>query len=72
VKAVKLSRSKSGISERKINNSKNKNIGDSNRGTNEFKKGYQPRTNVVKVEDGDLLADFHSILNKWKTYFVNY
>jgi hypothetical protein len=40
-------------------NSKNKNIRDLCRGVNEFKKGYQPRTNIVKDENGDLLADFH-------------
>jgi hypothetical protein len=28
--------------------SKNKNIRDLSRGINEFKKGYQPRTNLVK------------------------
>jgi hypothetical protein len=50
-------------------NSKNKNITDLNRGINEFKKCYQPRTNMVKVENGDLLADSHSILNRWKNYF---
>jgi hypothetical protein len=50
-------------------NSKNKNIRDLYRGINEFKKGYQPRTNVVKEERGDLLADPHKILNRWKNYF---
>jgi hypothetical protein len=39
-------------------NSKNKNIRDLYRGINEFKKGYQPRTNMVKVENGDLLLRF--------------
>jgi hypothetical protein len=48
---------------------KNKNIRDLYRGINEFKKGYQPRTNMVKEENGDLLADSHSILNRWKNYF---
>jgi hypothetical protein len=38
-------------------NSKNKNIRDLYRGINEFKKGYQPRTNLLKDERGDLLAD---------------
>jgi hypothetical protein len=37
--------------------------------TNEFKKGYQPRTNLVKDENGDLLADSHNILNRWKNYY---
>jgi hypothetical protein len=50
-------------------NSKNKNIRDLCRGLNEFKKGYQPRTNLVKDERCDLLADPHKILNKWKNYF---
>jgi hypothetical protein len=31
--------------------------------------GYQPKNNLVKDENGDLLADFHSILNRWKNYF---
>ncbi|KAJ4451163.1 hypothetical protein ANN_02605 [Periplaneta americana] len=35
----------------------------------EFKNGYQARVNVIKDENGDLLADSHSILNKWKNYF---
>jgi hypothetical protein len=50
-------------------NSKNKNIRDLYRGTNEFKWGYQPRNNLLKNENGDLLADSHNILNRWKNYF---
>jgi hypothetical protein len=50
-------------------NSKNKNIRDLYRGINEFKKGYQPRTSLVKHERGDLVADPHKILNRWKNYF---
>jgi hypothetical protein len=50
-------------------NSKNKNISDLYRGINEFKRGYQPRNNLVKDENGDLLADSHNILNRWKNYF---
>jgi hypothetical protein len=34
------------------------------RGVNEFKKGYQPRSNLVKGGNGGLLADSHSILNR--------
>jgi hypothetical protein len=49
--------------------SKNKNIRDLYRGINEFKKCYQHRTNLVKDERGDLLADPHKILNRWKNYF---
>jgi hypothetical protein len=36
---------------------------------NEFKRGYQPRNNLEKDENGNLLADFHNILNRWKNYF---
>jgi hypothetical protein len=50
-------------------NSKNKNIRDLYRGINEFKKGYQPRTNLVKDEKGDLLADPHKIMNRWMNDF---
>jgi glycine betaine/choline ABC-type transport system substrate-binding protein len=49
--------------------SKNKNFRDRYRGTNEFKKCYQPRTNLVKDKRGDLLVDPHKILDRWKNYF---
>jgi hypothetical protein len=42
---------------------------DLNRGINEFKRGYQPRNNLVKDENGDMLEDSHSILIRWKNYF---
>jgi hypothetical protein len=45
-------------------NSKNKNIRELYRGINDFKKGYQPRTDIVKDEKGDLVADCHSILTR--------
>ena len=38
------------------------------RGINDFKKGYQPRTIIVKDEK-DLVADSHSIMAKWRNYF---
>jgi hypothetical protein len=47
-------------------NSMNKNIRGMYRGINEFKKGYQHRSNFVKDENGDLLADSLNILNRWK------
>jgi hypothetical protein len=50
-------------------NSRNKNITYLYRGINEFKRGYQPRCNLVKDENGDLLADSRNILNRWKNYF---
>jgi hypothetical protein len=48
-------------------NSKNKNL---HRGLHrgEFKRCYQPISNKVKDENGDLLADSHNILNRWKNY----
>jgi hypothetical protein len=48
--------------------SKNKNIRDVYRGIREFKKGYQPKINLMKDENGDLLAGSYSILNRWKNY----
>ena len=50
-------------------NSKIKNVRDLYRGINDFKKGYQPRTNIVKDEKGNLIADSHSILDRWRNYF---
>jgi hypothetical protein len=50
-------------------NSKNKNIRDLCRGINEFKRGYQPRSNLVKDENGNLFEDSHNILNRWKNHF---
>ncbi|PNF21971.1 hypothetical protein B7P43_G17907 [Cryptotermes secundus] len=49
-------------------NSKNKNIRDLYRGINDFKTGYQLSSNLVKGENGDLLADSHNILNRWRNY----
>jgi hypothetical protein len=49
--------------------SKNKNIRNVYRGINEFKKGYQPRTNLPNDENGEMLADSHNILNRGKNYF---
>ena len=39
------------------------------KGINDFKNGYQPRTIIVKDEKGDLVADSHSIMTRWKNYF---
>jgi hypothetical protein len=50
-------------------NNKNKNIGDLHREINEFKRGYQSRSNLVKDEIGDQFTDSHNILNRWKNYF---
>ena len=50
-------------------NSKIKNIRDMYRGISDFKKGYKPRTNIVKGEKGDLVADCHSILGRCRNHF---
>jgi hypothetical protein len=47
-------------------NSKNKNIRDLYRRINELKMRYQPRSNLVKDENGDLLADSHNIFEEVK------
>jgi hypothetical protein len=46
-------------------NSKNKNIRIVYRGITEFKRGYQPRNNLLKI-------DSHKILNSWKNTFLSY
>jgi hypothetical protein len=46
-----------------------KNIGELQTGINEFKRGYQPRSNLLKDVNGDLLADSHNIMNRKKNYF---
>jgi hypothetical protein len=45
-------------------NNKNKNIRDFYRGINEFKKGYKPGINIIKDENGNLLADPQTVLNR--------
>ena len=50
-------------------NSKINNVRDLYRGINDFKKGYQPRTIIVKDKKGDLVADSHSIMARWRNYF---
>jgi len=39
------------------------------RGIKDFKKGYKPRCNIVKDEKGDLVADSHTIVARWRNYF---
>jgi C4-type Zn-finger protein len=61
MKLVDISGKKREYLKSKINeletNSKNKNIRELYRGINDFKKGYQPRTNILKDENGNLVAD---------------
>jgi hypothetical protein len=40
------------------------------RGINDFKNGYQSRINIVKDEKGDLFADYHSILARWRNHIA--
>jgi len=54
-----------------LKNTVRTNTSDLYRDINEFKKGYQPITNLVKDENGDL-AYSHSMLNRWKNYYVGY
>ena len=46
-----------------------KNIRDSYKSINDFKKGYQPRTNIVKDEKGDMVTNTHSIVARWRKNF---
>jgi hypothetical protein len=39
------------------------------RGISDFKNGYQPRISAVKDEKGDLVADSHIILARWRKLF---
>ena len=36
---------------------------------NDFKRDYQPTTNTVRDEKGDLFTDSHSILARWRDHF---
>jgi hypothetical protein len=48
--------------------SKIKIIRDFYRGISNFRKGYQPRTNIVKDEKGDLVRDSQNILARWRNH----
>ena len=50
-------------------NNKIQNIRNFYRGISEFKKGYQPRCNIVKDEKGDWVADSQGIVARWRNYF---
>jgi len=45
-----------------------KDIRDLYRVIKDFKKDYQPRTNVVKDEKGDLVTDSNIIMARWRNY----
>jgi len=50
-------------------NNKIQNIRGLYRGISDFKKGYQPRCNIVEDEKGDLVTDSHGIVASWRNYF---
>jgi hypothetical protein len=50
-------------------NNQNKNMRDLYRGINECTKGYQPKINITKDENGNLLTDPQNVLNRWKNFF---
>jgi len=50
-------------------NSNIKNIWNLYRVISNFKKRYQPRCNIVRDEKGDLVADSHSIVDRWRNNF---
>jgi hypothetical protein len=50
-------------------NSKIKSIRFLYRGISDFKKCYQLRTNTVKDDKGDVVADCHSIVARWRKHF---
>jgi hypothetical protein len=39
------------------------------RGISKFKKGYQPRTNIVEDGKGDLVTKSHRIFARWRKHF---
>ena len=69
MKLADISRKKKAYLKAKIEeleaNSKIKNIRDLYRDISDFKRGYQPRTNVVNDENGDWFADCYSIVDRW-------
>jgi hypothetical protein len=39
------------------------------RSIKDSKKGYQPRTNIVKDKKGDWVTDSHSIFTRYRSHF---
>jgi hypothetical protein len=52
--------------------SMNKHIKDLSRGIKEFMKGYQLKTNLMKDENGDPLADSHNLGTDGRITSVSY
>ena len=53
-------------------NSKSKNIRNLYRGISDLKKGYKPRTNIVKHEKGDRVTDSYCIVARWRSHFSQF
>jgi hypothetical protein len=49
-------------------NSEIKNVRDMHRGISDFKKGYQPRTNIVNDDRSDLVTESQRILVRWRNH----
>jgi hypothetical protein len=47
---------------------KNKNTRDLYTGENEIRKGKKPGINIIKDENGNLLADPQNVLNRWNFF----
>jgi hypothetical protein len=52
-------------------NGKIKIIRDLYRGINEVKRSYEPINDLIKDENGGLVADSDNILNRWKNCFFS-
>ena len=46
-----------------------KSIRDLYRGISDFKKGYQPRTKIVRAKKGELVTDTHTNLVRCRNHF---
>jgi hypothetical protein len=50
-------------------NRRQKNVREMYKGINSTKKGFQSKSNTVRDEKGDLIADRDGLLGRWKRYF---
>jgi hypothetical protein len=75
VKPAGISEKKREYIKDKINelatNSNNRNIRDLYKGIHTFKKGYRPSSNLVKDDNGNLLADSHNISHLLNVHSVS-
>lgn len=45
------------------------NLREAYKGINFFKKGFQPKSNLCKAQNGELLTEKERIMERWKEYF---